>query len=189
MKLPGIGIKSAQRIAFHLLKMPAEEQKALADSLARLSDQIRHCALCWNFTDTDRCKICSDPRREEDLICVVEEPTTLIAIEKTQEFLGKYHVLLGSLNPLQGIGPSDIKVKELVSRLKERPAREVILATNPTVEGEATAVYISRLIQPYTDKLTRIALGVPVGGDLDYVDEVTMARAIVGRRSASGAES
>jgi len=182
MKLPGIGIKSAQRIAFHLLKLPPEEQQILADSLSHLRENIRYCSICWNFTDIDPCKICSDPRREEDSICVVEEPTTLIAIEKTHEFKGRYHVLLGCLNPLQGIGPDDIKIQELFVRVKDKPVREVILATNPTVEGEATAVYISRLIQPYTEKLSRIALGVPVGGDLDYVDEVTMARAILGRR-------
>ena len=132
----------------------------------------------------DPCKICSDSGREEDFICVVEEPTTLIAIEKTREFHGKYHVLLGCLNPLQGIGPAEIKIQELVDRLKRKRAREVILATNPTVEGEATAVYITKLIGDLTDKVTRIALGVPVGGDLDYVDEVTMSRAITGRRSA-----
>jgi recombination protein RecR len=184
MKLPGIGIKSAQRIAFHFLKMPVEDQKALAEAISALKDQIRYCSICWNFTDTDPCKICSDPKREDDVICVVEEPTTLIAIEKTREFRGKYHVLLGSLNPLQGIGPSEIKIKELVERLEQTRSREVILATNPTVEGEATAVYIAKLIQNMTDKLTRIALGVPVGGDLDYVDEVTMARAFAGRHPA-----
>lgn len=185
MKLPGIGIKSAQRIAFYFLKMPPEEQKSLAEAFAVLKDEIRYCSICWNFTDTDPCKICSDPRREDDLICVVEEPTTLIAIEKTREFRGKYHVLLGSLNPLQGVGPSEIKIKELVQRIEKARPREVILATNPTVEGEATAVYIAKLIQNQTDKLTRIALGVPVGGDLDYVDEVTMARAFAGRHPAN----
>jgi recombination protein RecR len=184
MKLPGIGIKSAQRIAFHLLKMPPEEQAALAAAVANIHEQIRYCSICWNFTDVDPCKICSDSRREDDLICVVEEPTTLIAIEKTREFRGKYHVLLGSLNPLQGIGPADIKIKELIQRVREKRPHEIILATNPTVEGEATAVYIAKLIQSDTDKLTRIALGVPVGGDLDYVDEVTMARAFTGRHNA-----
>jgi recombination protein RecR len=181
MKLPGIGIKSAQRIAFHYLKMPAEEQKSLAEALGHLSDQIRYCSICWNFTDTDPCKICVDPRRDDDLICVVEEPTTLIAIEKTREFQGKYHVLLGSLNPIQGIGPAELKIKELVERLQKKPAREIILATNPTVEGEATAVYIGRLVSERAEKVTRIALGVPVGGDLEYVDEVTMSRAFTGR--------
>ena len=184
MKMPGIGIKSAQRIAFHILKMPAEESLNLAEALLRLREQIRYCSVCWNFTDTDPCKICSDPRRDEDVICVVEEPTTLIAVEKTREFHGKYHVLLGCLNPLQGIGPADIRIKELVDRLKKKRAREVILATNPTVEGEATAIYLTKLIQQDADRVTRIALGVPVGGDLDYVDEVTMSRAITGRRSA-----
>jgi recombination protein RecR len=184
MKLPGIGIKSAQRIAFYLLKAPADEEKALAEAVALLRENIRYCSICWNYTDIDPCKICSDVRREEDVICVVEEPTTLIAIEKTREFKGRYHVLLGCLNPLQGIGPADLKIKELAARLKQKRAREVILATNPTVEGEATAVYIAKLIQEDTDKLTRIALGVPVGGDLDFVDEVTMARAFVGRHSA-----
>lgn len=181
MKLPGIGIKSAQRIAFHLLKAPEAEYRNLVESLAHLPEQIRYCSICWNFTDVDPCKICSDPRREDESICVVEEPTTLIAIEKTREFHGKYHVLLGCLNPLQGIGPADIRIKELVVRLRAKRAREVILATNPTVEGEATAVYITKLIQQDADKITRIALGVPVGGDLDYVDEVTMARALTGR--------
>src|SRR5512144_180761 len=127
MKLPGIGVKSAQRIAFHLLKMPAEEQQALSDALGLLRDQIRYCSICWNLTDIDPCKICSDPRREDDLICVVEEPTTLIAIEKTREYHGKYHVLLGSLNPLHGVGPAEIKVKELLHRLKQKRAREIIL--------------------------------------------------------------
>jgi len=184
MKLPGIGIKSAQRIAFCFLRMPAEEQQSLVDALAHLRDQIRYCSICWNFTDVDPCKICSDSRREDDVICVVEEPTTLIAIEKTREFHGKYHVLLGCLNPIQGIGPSELKIKELSDRLKARRAQEVILATNPTVEGEATAIYIAKLIAPFTEKVSRIALGVPVGGDLEYVDEVTMTRAIAGRRSA-----
>ena len=183
MKLPGIGIKSAQRIAFHILRMSADDQRLLVDSLLHLGERIRYCTTCWNFTDIDPCKICSDPQREEDSICVVEEPTTLIAIEKTREFHGKYHVLLGSLNPLHGIGPEEIKIKELMERLKRNHAREVILATNPTVEGEATAVYISRMIQPFVDRISRIALGVPVGGDLEYVDEVTMSRAITGRRA------
>jgi recombination protein RecR len=184
MKLPGIGIKSAQRIAFHLLKLPAEEEKGLAEAIALLRESIRYCSICWNYTDVDPCKICSDTRRDEDVICVVEEPTTLIAIEKTREFKGRYHVLLGCLNPLQGIGPADLRIKELVQRLREKRAREVILATNPTVEGEATATYIAKLIHDVTDKVSRIALGVPVGGDLDFVDEVTMARAFVGRHSA-----
>jgi recombination protein RecR len=183
MKLPGIGIKSAQRIAFHLLKMSAEDQESFIASLSGLRDKIRYCSICWNFTDLDPCRICSDPRRDDEIICVIEEPTTLIAIEKTREFHGKYHVLLGSLNPLQGIGPSEIRIKELLARLKVKRAKEIILATNPTVEGEATAVYIARLIQDDTDKISRIALGVPVGGDLEYVDEVTMSRAITGRRA------
>ena len=183
MKLPGIGIKSAQRIAFHILKMSPEDQESFIASLSGLRDKIRYCSICWNFTDLDPCRICSDPKRDDDIICVIEEPTTLIAIEKTREFHGKYHVLLGSLNPLQGIGPSEIRIKELLARLKARRAKEVILATNPTVEGEATAVYIARLIQDDTDKISRIALGVPVGGDLEYVDEVTMSRAITGRRT------
>ena len=183
MKLPGIGIKSAQRIAFHILKMSAEDQESFIASLSGLRDKIRYCSTCWNFTDLDPCRICSDPKRDDDVICVIEEPTTLIAIEKTREFHGKYHVLLGSLNPLQGVGPSEIRIKELLARLKERRVKEVILATNPTVEGEATAVYIARLIQNDTDKISRIALGVPVGGDLEYVDEVTMSRAITGRRT------
>ena len=183
MKLPGVGIKSAQRIAFHILKMSPEDQQQMIDSLTSLKEKIRYCSVCWNFTDLDPCKICSDSRRDDDSICVVEEPTTLIAVEKTREFNGKYHVLLGSLNPLQGIGPADIKIQELLKRLESRKVKEVILATNPTVEGEATAVYIARLIQNDVEKITRIALGVPVGGDLEYVDEVTMSRAITGRRS------
>ena len=182
MKLPGIGIKSAQRIAFHILKLPADEQERFIASFTDLKNKIRYCSICWNFTDLDPCRICTDTRRDEDVICVIEEPTTLIAIEKTREFHGKYHVLLGSLNPLQGIGPSEIRIKELLARLKQQRAKEVILATNPTVEGEATAVYIARLIQENVDKISRIALGVPVGGDLEYVDEVTMSRAITGRR-------
>lgn len=184
MKLPGIGIKSAQRMAFHLLKMSEADYRNLVDSLSNFQELIRYCSVCWNFTDVDPCKICSDPRRDDEMICVVEEPTTLIAIEKTREYQGKYHVLLGCLNPLAGVSPADIRIKELVARLKQKRAKEVILATNPTVEGEATAVYISRLIQDDADKVTRIALGVPVGGDLDYVDEVTMARALTGRSKA-----
>src|SRR4030095_2143852 len=183
MKLPGIGIKSAQRIAFYILKMPHQDQQDLIDSLSLLRETIRYCSICWNFTDVDPCRICSDSKREEDIICVVEEPTTLIAIEKTREFHGMYHVLLGSLNPLQGIGPSEIRIQELLARLKPGKIKEIILATNPTVEGEATAVYIARLIQNDVEKISRIALGVPVGGDLEYVDEVTMSRAITGRRS------
>jgi recombination protein RecR len=182
MKLPGIGIKSAQRIAFHILKLPLEEQQALIASLTDLKDKIRYCSVCWNFTDVDPCRICSDPQRDDEIICIVEEPTTLIAIEKTREFHGKYHVLLGCLNPLQGIGPSEIKIKELLARLKQKRVKEVILATNPTIEGEATAVYIARFIQEDADKISRIAFGVPVGGDLEYVDEVTMSRAITNRR-------
>ena len=185
MKLPGIGIKSAQRIAFHILKMPNQDQQDLIESLSLLKDKIRYCSICWNFTDIDPCRICNDSKREEDIICVVEEPTTLIAIEKTREFHGKYHVLLGSLNPLQGIGPSEIRIQELLQRLKQTRIKEIILATNPTVEGEATAVYIARLIQNDVEKISRIALGVPVGGDLEYVDEVTMSRAITGRRSTN----
>lgn len=183
MKLPGIGIKSAQRIAFHILKMPRDEQRVLIEALSDLNEKIRSCSVCWNFTDVDPCRICADSRRDDDIICVVEEPATLIAVEKTREYHGKYHVLLGCLNPLQGVGPSEIRIKELSLRLKQKRTREVILATNPTVEGEATAIYISRLIQDDTDRITRIALGVPVGGDLEYVDEVTMSRAITGRRS------
>jgi recombination protein RecR len=175
---------SAQRIAFHFLKMPPEEQRALVDSLEHLGERIRHCTICWNFTDIDPCKICSDSRREDDILCVVEEPTTLIAIEKTGEFHGRYHVLLGCLNPLQGIGPSDLKIQELLDRLRKKRAREVILATNPTVEGEATAVYLTKVIGDLAENISRIALGVPVGGDLEYVDEVTMSRAIAGRLSA-----
>ncbi len=183
MKLPGIGIKSAQRIAFHILKMPRDEQRVLIEALSDLNEKIRSCSVCWNFTDVDPCRICADSRRDDDIICVVEEPATLIAVEKTREYHGKYHVLLGCLNPLQGVGPSEIRIKELSLRLKQKRTREVILATNPTVEGEATAIYISRLIQDDTDRITRIALGVPVGSDLEYVDEVTMSRAITGRRS------
>jgi recombination protein RecR len=140
MKFPGIGIKSAQRIAFHILKSSPEDQQAFIESLNAMKTKIRYCSTCWNFTDVDPCRICSDPRRDDEILCVVEEPTTLIAIEKTREFQGKYHVLLGSLNPLQGIGPSEIRIKELLDRLKQKRAKEVILATNPTVEGEATAV-------------------------------------------------
>ena len=181
-RLPGIGAKSAARLAFHVLKTPREEVERLADAMREVKDRVTYCSVCSNITDADPCYFCTHPGRDHRTICVVEEPENVGGIEKTRDFKGVYHVLMGALSPLHGVGPDDLKIKELLSRVGNGGVEEVILATNPTVEGEATAVYIARLIQADVDKISRIALGVPVGGDLEYVDEVTMSRAITGRR-------
>ena len=180
--LPGVGPKTAQRLAFHLLKAPRETAVALAEAIVALKDRTRLCARCFNIAEADLCGVCQDPRRDSQILCVVEEVNDLLAIEKTREFRGLYHVLGGSLSPLDGRGPDQIRAKELTARLEAGGVREVILATNPNVEGEATALYLLRLLKPFAVKVTRIARGLPIGGDLEYADEVTLARALEGRR-------
>jgi recombination protein RecR len=181
-RLPGIGQKSAQRIAFHLERLPRQEAEGLAAAILDVKDKIRLCSVCNNLTEQDPCPYCSDPRREQEVLCVVETPYNVVAIEKTREFHGQYHVLHGVLSPLQGIGPEELKLKNLVERLKGGKVKEIIVATSPTVEGEATAVYLSKLIKPLGIKVTRIATGIPVGAELEFADEVTMLKAIEGRR-------
>jgi recombination protein RecR len=181
VRLPGIGPKSAQRLAFHLLKTPRELTDRLIDALRDVKERVTYCSVCNNITDTDPCAFCSSEARDAHTICVVEEPQNVSAIEKTREFKGMYHVLLGALSPLQGIGPDDLKIKGLLARIGTE-VTEVILATNPNVEGEATAIYLARLLKPLGVKVTRIAMGVPVGSDLEYADEVTMHKSMEGRR-------
>jgi recombination protein RecR len=181
-RLPGIGPKTAQRLTFFLLKRPLEEVRELSSSLMAVKEQIGYCSTCFNVTDQDPCRICADPARDGAVLCVVEEPNDLLAMERTGEFKGRYHVLLGALSPLDGIGPDDLKVRELLLRLESEEAREIILATNPNVEGEATALYLSRLLRPLGLRITRIARGLPVGGDLEYADQVTLTKALEGRR-------
>ena len=180
-RLPGIGPKGAQRLAFHILKTPREDVDRLADAVRRVKEQVTYCSVCNNITDADPCAYCSSATRDPKVICVVEEPQNVAAIEKTREFKGTYHVLMGALSPLQGIGPDDLKIKGLLSRVNNG-VTEIILATNPNVEGEATAIYLARLLKPLGVKVTRIAMGVPVGSDLEYADEVTMHKALEGRR-------
>lgn len=180
-KLPGIGKKTAQRMAFHMLKSRKEEAEALAQALLDVKEKVNYCSVCFNITEEDPCSICKDQKREQSLICVVEEANDVLALEKTNQYKGLFHVLGGVLSPLDGIGPDDLKIKELLSRLKGKQVKEVILATNPNTEGEATAIYIAKLIKPLTVKVTRIARGLPAGGDLEYADQVTLASAIEGR--------
>jgi len=181
-RLPGIGPKTAQRLAFHLLKQPPEAVRELADALLDLKTRVLHCSRCFNITDEDPCRICADPARDGRLLCVVEEPNDLLALERTGEYRGRYHVLLGALSPLEGVGPDELKVRELLARLEAEGVREVILATNPNVEGDATAIYLAKLLRPLGVRVTRIARGLPVGGDLEYADEVTLTRALQGRQ-------
>ena len=181
-RLPGVGPKTAQRLTFFLLKRPADEVQELAVALTELKTRIIHCTRCWNVTEEDPCRICRDPARDARSLCVVEEPNDLLALERTGEFKGRYHVLLGALSPLDGIGPEDIKVRELLARLEAESVDEVILATNPSVEGEATAIYLAKLLRPLGVRITRIARGLPVGGDLEYADEVTLSKALEGRK-------
>jgi recombination protein RecR len=187
-KLPGIGPKSAQRLAFHVLRIPEEEARNLASAIAEVKTSIRFCSICGNFTDAEVCEICTDTRRDDTLLCVVAEPRDLIAMEKTNEFRGRYHVLLGVINPLEGIGPDKLRVRELVARLSAGNFKEVILATNPTVEGDTTAMYLAHSVIKPLDagiRISRIAHGMPAGGDLDYADQATLISALEWRRDIS----
>jgi recombination protein RecR len=181
-RLPGVGPKSAQRLAFHILKTPRERADRLIEAVRDVKEQVTYCSTCNNITDVDPCAFCRSQDRDQRLICVVEEPPNVAAIEKGRDYKGVYHVLMGTLSPLQGVGPDDLKIKSLLVRIASGPVDEVILATNPTVEGEATAIYLARLLKPLGVRVTRIAMGVPVGSDLEYTDEVTMHKALEGRR-------
>jgi len=181
-KLPGVGTKTAQRLAFHILNMPSEDVEKLSLSIVNAKRNIRYCKVCCNITDSDVYNICSNVKRDSSIICVVEDPKDVVAMEKTREFKGLYHVLNGAISPMEGIGPEEIRIKELLKRVADNEIKEIILATNPNIEGEATAMYISRLLKPIGIKVTRIAHGVPVGGDLEYADEVTLMKALEGRR-------
>jgi len=181
-RLPGIGAKSAQRLAFHILKTPREEAEQLCNAIREVKDRVTYCSVCNNITDIDPCVFCVDTARDHQVICVVEEPQNVHVIEKTGRFRGVYHVLLGALSPLHGVGPDDLKIKGLLTRIDHGGAEEIILATNPTVEGEATAIYLARLVKPLGVRVTRIATGIPVGSDLEYADELTMGKAMEGRR-------
>ena len=180
--LPGIGAKSAQRMAFHIINMPREKAENLAKAILEAKRKVRYCSVCCNITDEDICPICASDKRDRSTIMVVEDPRDMAAYEKTRGYNGLYHVLNGAISPLTGVGPDDIKIKELLRRLEKGGVEELILATNPNVEGEATAMYIAKLVKPLGIKVTRIANGVPVGGDLEYIDEVTLSRALEGRR-------
>jgi recombination protein RecR len=181
-RLPGIGPKSAQRIAFHLLRLPVEDALRLARAIEEAKERVSFCTRCFNISEGDECGICTDERRDSSVIAVVEEPRDIVAIEKTQGFSGRYHVLQGAISPIEGVGPEQLRVKELLARLDDEGVREVILATNPNIEGEATALYLGKLLQPLGVRVTRIASGLPVGGDLEYADELTLGRALEGRR-------
>lgn len=181
-KLPGVGNKTAQRLAFYILNMPLSEVEQLSAAITNAKMNVKYCRVCCNITDSDVCSICSNTKRDSSIICVVEDPKDVVAMEKTREFKGLYHVLNGAISPMEGIGPEEIKIKELLKRVGENEIKEIILATNPNIEGEATAMYISRLLKPLGVKVTRIAHGIPVGGDLEYADEVTLMKALEGRR-------
>ncbi len=185
-RLPGVGPKSAQRIAFHLLKVPKEDALRLARAVTEVKERVAMCARCFNVSEGTECGICADPQRETGVLCVVEEPRDIAAVEKTQEYRGRYHVLLGAISPIEGIGPDQLKVRELLARLEPEGVEEVILCTNPNIEGEATAMYLARLLKPLGIRTTRIASGLPVGGDLEYADELTLGRALEGRRDLEG---
>jgi recombination protein RecR len=181
-KLPGIGPKSAQRLAFYLMQVPPEEAQQLAAAIAQVKDQMRTCSVCFNYTDQEVCEICSSPRRDASLLCVVADPRDLLAIERTNEFRGLYHVLGGVISPMEGKGPDQLRMRELLERVTKNGVKEVILATNPQVEGEATATYIHRLLSPFEVRVSKIAFGLPMGGDLDYADPATLIQAMEGRR-------
>jgi recombination protein RecR len=181
-KMPTVGPKTAQRLAFHILRLTPEEARALAEAILDVKERMRYCSTCFTITDIDPCSTCVNPARAGSVLCVVEDPRDVIALERTREFRGKYHVLHGAISPLDGIGPDELKIPELVARVRAGGVEEVIVATNPRVEGEATAIYLARLLKPLGVRVTRIAHGLPVGGDLEYADEVTLARALEGRR-------
>lgn len=181
-RLPGVGPKSAQRIAFHVLAEDPEEVKALASALLRVKEKVRFCEICGNVTEAEVCSICTDPRRMDSVICVVEESKDIVAIERTREYRGRYHVLGGSINPIQGVGPDDLRIRELISRLSDGAVAEVIIATDPNIEGEATAAYLIRILSSIGVAVSRLASGLPVGGDLEYADEITLSRAFEGRQ-------
>ena len=181
-RLPGVGPKSAQRIAFHLLQADPADVERLAHALTEVKVRVRFCEVCFNVSEGERCRVCQDPRRDQHAICVVEEPKDVVAIERTREFRGRYHVLGGAISPIDGIGPDDIRVRELLARLGDGAVTEVIIATDPNLEGEATASYLSRMLKDFGLRVTRLASGLPVGGDLEYADEVTLGRAFEGRR-------
>ena len=181
-RLPGVGPKGAQRIAFHLLAADAEDVKRLANTLLEMTERVRFCRTCGNVAEADECRICLDTRRDPSVICVVEEPKDVAAVEKIREFRGRYHVLGGAISPIDGVGPDDLRIKELMTRLADGVVTEIILATDPNLEGEATATYLARLVKPLGVRVTRPASGLPVGGDLEYADEVTLGRAFEGRR-------
>lgn len=181
-RLPSIGHKTAVRLAFHMLDLSKEETDAFINSIINAKEKLKYCSSCYNISDTDPCPICSSPKRDNSIICVVEDVRDVMAMERTHEFKGVYHVLHGTISPMNGIGPEDIKIKELLNRIADNDIKEIIIATNPRVEGEATAIYISKIIKPLGIKVTRIAHGIPVGGDLEYTDEVTLSKALEGRR-------
>jgi recombination protein RecR len=185
-RLPGVGPKSAQRIAFHLLKVPDEDARRLAEAIVMLKDRTTLCARCFNVAEGgELCQICSDDRRDSTVVCVVEDPRDIVAVERTQQFRGRFHVLQGALNPLEGVGPDQLRVRELLARVEPEQIAEIILCTNPNLEGEATAMYVARLLTPLGLRVTRLASGLPVGGDLEYADELTLGRAIEGRREVT----
>jgi recombination protein RecR len=181
-RLPGVGPKSAQRIAFHLLQADPADVRRLVEALTEVKAKVRFCSTCGNVSQDDQCRICRDPRRDLTVLCVVEEPKDVVAIEKTREFKGRYHVLGGAISPIEGVGPDDLRIRELMARLADEPVSEIILATDPNLEGEATATYLARLLKPMGLRVTRLASGLPVGGDLEYADEITLGRAFEGRR-------
>ena len=183
-RLPGVGPKSAQRIAFHLLQTDPVDVRRLADVLIEVKAKVKFCTICFNVAESEQCRICSDPRRDATVLCVVEEYKDVVAIERTREFRGRYHVLGGAISPIDGVGPDQLRIKELLQRLADGTVTEVILATDPNLEGEATATYITRMLKDFGLRVTRLASGLPVGGDLEYADEVTLGRAFAGRRSA-----
>ncbi|MDN4475259.1 recombination mediator RecR [Demequina sp. SYSU T00192] len=183
--LPGIGPKSAQRIAFHILQADPSDVRRLAEAITTVKEKVRFCTVCGNVAESEQCRICTDPRRAEDLLCVVEEPKDVVVIERTREFRGRYHVLGGAIDPMNGVGPDDLRIRELLTRLGDGKVEEVIIATDPNIEGEATATYLTRMLVPMGVTVSRLASGLPVGGDLEYADEVTLGRAFEGRRKVS----